>query len=58
MLRLVSAMGRGGVQDLHWGGGGLEQETRMMSRLHLPGLYLSVWEEDRLKDGLVNRQLY
>lgn len=29
-----------------------------MSRLHLPGLYLSVWEEDRLKDGLVNRQLY
>lgn len=32
-------------------GGALEQESRVMSPLHLPGLYLSVWQEDRLKDG-------
>lgn len=29
-----------------------------MSPLHLPGLRLSVWQEDRMKDGPVNRQLH
>lgn len=29
-----------------------------MSPLHPSGLYLGVWQEDRLKDGLVNRQLH